>query len=302
MAGLEPFRLADALGAGQNLAINQMKLGEAINAVNARQGLRQAVSAGTPEAMDQYRKDFPQEALEWDAKKLASAKSHLEKRLQEIDVIGRVASGVKDQASYDRARAELDGLGIGTSNAPAQYDPNWVSQMVNQSMTVKDRIEATYKQFDMLHKQRTAAETERANRAKEANAAEKNRIEKEKASNERDAKKRDVQSLIEAGVPANVARGQVYGTIKKVQDAMGLESRFIDIGTDQEVGRLTSKGEWVPGPGSATAAKAGGKPAAPAAGSVPAGVPAGYVQIGTSGGKPVYGDPKNPNAKRFVAD
>lgn len=68
MEPLKPFNLYEAMSGGQNLAMNRVKLDEAQNTLQARAGLQQAVSAGTPEALENYRKRFPMEAMGYEQK------------------------------------------------------------------------------------------------------------------------------------------------------------------------------------------------------------------------------------------
>lgn len=68
IANMKPFNLAEAVNAGQTMAGNNLKLGEAARSLQARAGLQQALQAGTPEAMEAYKKQFPSEAMAYQSK------------------------------------------------------------------------------------------------------------------------------------------------------------------------------------------------------------------------------------------
>lgn len=84
------------------------------------------------------------------------AKSKTEAALQHLDLQGQLLSGVKDQATYDQARAQAQASGIDVSKIPAQYDPNFVQMTLQRAMSVKD-------QLTQQHQALTLAETQRNN-------------------------------------------------------------------------------------------------------------------------------------------
>lgn len=301
MSGYEfrPFRLADSMQAAQGMALNTMRIDEQGRQLRARQGLQEAVAAGTPEAMQGYRAEFPEEAMAYEGKSLALDNARqaneggkIDKALKRVDYIGRLAGAVSDDASYQRMLSGLREIGLDKEleTAPPQFDPTFVKQLQMNALTAKDKLAILKDQWDRDYKERTLAETGRHHRATEANAKEKN-------SNERDTKARQIDRMVKSGVPREIAAGIVDHTIREVKDPLGLEARYIDLARDVEVGRLDNKGKWIPGPGSATAARGGGAIGDPR--SVPPGLPPGSKQIGTSGGKPVY---EAPDGKRYVAD
>lgn len=136
----KPFNLAEAYGNAQNLAANKLKLDELANMAQAKQGLQQAVSAGTPDAMDLYRKQFPVQAREWDAGNLQLSSAKLKQAMDKAAYIGQLAAGVSDEQSYQSALEEAKRAGIPVHNAPRNYDPRWVQQTIQQALTVKDRL------------------------------------------------------------------------------------------------------------------------------------------------------------------
>lgn len=134
------FNLAEAMSNAQNLAMNKQQMDELANMMQAKEGLRQAVSSGTPESMDLYRRQFPVEARQWDAGSLQLNSAQLINALDRAEYVGQLASGVSDEASYQDALAKAKSAGISVDQAPRNYDPRWVQQTVQQALTVKDRL------------------------------------------------------------------------------------------------------------------------------------------------------------------
>lgn len=306
IANMRPFRLADAVGAGQTLAANQFRLNEAQHAQQARGGLREAVSAGTPEAMDQYRKQFPQEARQWEGESLKYKGAALDFKLKQLDMLSRLASGVKDQATYEQAKKTAQELEIDVSGAPPQYDPNWVQQVQTQILSTKDRVSMAKDAWERDFKEREQKERERHNRATEQLSEEKNAIARRKTMEEKGLKASDynaVWSRVTAlfGGVYDPMTGRVTG-LDKDQTA-----RAVAIGQAAETLYLNGRAK-TPADAAAQAAQRFGveMPAEPPAGAVgapgsglPQGIPQGSRQVGTSGGKPVY---EAPDGKRYIVE
>lgn len=170
----KPFVLADAMNAGNTLALNQFKLNEAQNQVRAKDALRSAAS-GAPGAAERYKQEFPVESMEWEKRTAEHKKLLIDYHLSQMNVVGQLASGVTDQPSYQRAIQKAQSLGIDVSEAPPNFDPNWVKQMQAQALTTKQKLELAKEQFergfkerDLSIKERTRDEVERHNRAMEA--------------------------------------------------------------------------------------------------------------------------------------
>lgn len=95
-------------------------------------------------------------------------KAKYETALKQYEVIGQVLGSVRDQASYDAGRQQLQAMGIPTPNAPPQYDPAVVDQFARQAMSAKDRMEQEYKRMRFTTPSADAliqADTSRANNA-----------------------------------------------------------------------------------------------------------------------------------------
>jgi hypothetical protein len=81
-----------------------------------------------------------------------------------LSLIGQLAGGVRDQATYEAALGFLGASGIDVAKlgAPAQYDPAVVERFRTQALTEKDRVEQQFKQLQQ-------AEVARSNKEREAN-------------------------------------------------------------------------------------------------------------------------------------
>jgi len=75
-------------------------------------------------------------------------KAKLEAGIKQFEIMGQVLGTVKDQASYDAGRAQLQQMGIPTPNAPAQYDPATVQQFAQQAMSAKDQAAQKWKEME----------------------------------------------------------------------------------------------------------------------------------------------------------
>jgi hypothetical protein len=144
MAEFRTFNLGDAVNQGQNMAMNNFRLGEAARGVQARQGLSQALQTGTPEAMDQYSKQFPQESGQYQEQKSQTRKSQLEQKLFEFSVVEKLMSGVQDQPSLSRAVQMAQEAGLDTSKLPQEWNEQtaaFLEQNKLQALGVKGQME-----------------------------------------------------------------------------------------------------------------------------------------------------------------
>lgn len=77
-----------------------------------------------------------------------SEKAKYEAALKQYEIVGQVLGTVRDQASYDAGRQQLQAMGIPTPNAPPQYDPNVVQQFQAQAMSAKDQVAQKFKEME----------------------------------------------------------------------------------------------------------------------------------------------------------
>jgi hypothetical protein len=67
-------------------------------------------------------------------------KARLELALGKIEAGAQILGGVRDQASYDWARARGTKLGMDTSDMPPTYDPAWVEQRIQTGLSAKEQV------------------------------------------------------------------------------------------------------------------------------------------------------------------
>jgi len=97
-------------------------------------------------------------------------KAQIEAHLQKLNVAGQILSGVRDQASWDAARAQTAQM-LGPEAAatmPPQFDAALVEQKRNQALSVKDQLEQKWKAMEYTTPKadaRLSADTSRANNA-----------------------------------------------------------------------------------------------------------------------------------------
>jgi len=87
---------------------------------------------------------------------------------EKLGLVGRIFSGAKDQASYDRALATARANGLDVSKSPTQFDPNDIADRLNQAQTLKEQLEQKWKAMSYSTPDANAkmsAETSRSNNA-----------------------------------------------------------------------------------------------------------------------------------------
>lgn len=95
-------------------------------------------------------------------------KAKYETASKRFELIGQVLGSVKDQASYEAGRQQLNAMGIPTPNAPPQYDPSVVQRFFQQAMSAKDQADQKWKEMEYTTPKASAvlqAQTSRANNA-----------------------------------------------------------------------------------------------------------------------------------------
>lgn len=78
-------------------------------------------------------------------------KLKLQTAMEKLSAVGQIMAGVKDQASYDQARAQAQAMGLDVSQSPPQYDPAMVEQKRQQALTMEQQLAQVWKQkgFDL---------------------------------------------------------------------------------------------------------------------------------------------------------
>lgn len=100
--------------------------------------------------------------------KAETEKHQIANALAKIEAVSQVMGGVRDQATYDQARAIAQQNGWDVSQMPAQYDPQLIEQKRQQGMHVKDQLEQAWKAKGYDLDVRKQTETERNNRTQNA--------------------------------------------------------------------------------------------------------------------------------------
>jgi hypothetical protein len=171
MAEFKTLKLGDSVAQGQNLAMNNFRLGEAKRTVDARQGLTGALQQGTPEAMNEYSQQFPQESMQYQQDATKTKKDAIEEKLFEFSVAEKLMAGVQDEQTFQRARQMATEAGMDTGKWPANFDPVFLKQSMNQALGVKSQLEMQLREMekasDRSMKERQLSETERHNRTTE---------------------------------------------------------------------------------------------------------------------------------------
>lgn len=152
MPEFKPFSLADSLNTGMNVAINSYRLRDAQDTLAAKQGYRQALQAGTPEAMQTYSQQYPEYAMAMKGAQDKLKTNEYDVLTKGMDYISRGAGLVKDQSSYDSFRQTLVQNNLAKpDDLPTQYNAETAKMLQTMGMTAKERLNYS------LNLRRTAA-------------------------------------------------------------------------------------------------------------------------------------------------
>lgn len=141
MPEFKPFSLADSLNTGINAAINTYRLRDAQDTMQAKQGYRTALQAGTPEAMDAFGKQHPEYAMAIKGSEAKLKANEYDVLTKGMDYVSRGAGLVTDQASYDSFRNTLvQNKLAGPNDLPPEFNANTAKLLTTMGMTAKDRL------------------------------------------------------------------------------------------------------------------------------------------------------------------
>lgn len=87
----------------------------------------------------------------------------LETARAKVGFVAQLLGGVKDQGTYDQARAMAQQYGLDVSSMPPQYDPVMIEQKRVQALSMQDQLEQMWKAKDFGFRERQQTETERNN-------------------------------------------------------------------------------------------------------------------------------------------
>lgn len=102
-------------------------------------------------------------AIQGQQKALSDAQmAQLNQAKTQLELVGRLVGGVTDEASFQAARQQAQAYGIPLDGVPAQYDPNWVQQTRQQTLTAQQQIDNFYKEQGLdLQQQRLSLDREK---------------------------------------------------------------------------------------------------------------------------------------------
>jgi hypothetical protein len=224
--------------------IGTMKLSQLRQGMADDQSMRDIARNTAPEGLSSayYKAGLvkpAQEAQKFQTEQAKAArdaeKAKYETALKQYEVLGQVLGTVKDQASYDAGRKQLQSMGIPTPNAPPQYDPNVVQQFQQQAMSAKDQVAQKWKEMEYTTPNANAllgAQTSRATNAAniansqrtadmtDARAREFNATKVEENTLKREAKQ-ETADMTKAGQVASF--DTMLGTLDRLSKHPGLE-------------------------------------------------------------------------------
>lgn len=157
----ENAAMAQNLQQGQNQnRLAQMQFQEAERATGERNALSEIAKqyGNTPDHANQLMKagyvEQSQKQSQYQATQAKTEreaeKANIEGHLQKFEMVARVMSGVRDQASYDAARQELTAI-LGPEVAakiPPVYDPAAIAQSEAKSIPMKEQLANRWKALD----------------------------------------------------------------------------------------------------------------------------------------------------------
>lgn len=156
---------------GQEMQLDQA--GRAMQQQNALSALMQRPDAFDPQGginpsiLPEVARVAPGQAMEFSKaiqgqrKALTEAQTaQLAQAKTRLDLVGRLVGGVTDEASFQAARQQAQAYGIPLDGVPDRYDPAWVAQTRQQTLTAQQQMDNFYKQKG-LEIQRDRLELER---------------------------------------------------------------------------------------------------------------------------------------------
>lgn len=127
-----------------------------------------AVGRASPTTALQYQKSF----REATTATLQQQKAQLEQHIQQVEFVGRLANGVTDQASYDRAKTLAAQSGLPIDQFPDVYDPALVQQFQAAALKASERLKAMHDQATLEETKSRNAQLASHERAQETQAKE----------------------------------------------------------------------------------------------------------------------------------
>jgi hypothetical protein len=161
-------------GMQQQNQLGQMKMDQA-KAAGVRQNRLAELLRGGADEEGLRREGFIDEASQIGKDRSAATTSaaqaeklKLQTAMERLSAVGQIMAGVKDQASYDQARAQAQAMGLDVSQSPPQYDPAMVEQKRMQALTMEQQLAQVWKQKGFDLDERKFGEVQRNNQAQNA--------------------------------------------------------------------------------------------------------------------------------------
>lgn len=170
--------------------LNQMKMDEYGRGIESNNRL-QSILRGeykTPEARQdailkggflKEAQDYGKGNAEIAKQQAATQKDQLESAFKKLSLGAQLLSGAKDQASYDAARQTAIDNGLDVSRMPAQFDPAFVAQKLQEGQTMQEQVAQKWKAMEYTTPNANAVLS--ANTSTANNAATNDRMSREKA-------------------------------------------------------------------------------------------------------------------------
>lgn len=157
-------------------------------------------------------------------------KTKLANTRDKMAMVGQLLGGVRDQSSYDQARAVAQMNGLDISNMPQAYDPNLVSMKRQQALSMTEQLDQVWKQkkYDLDVDQ--FGESRRHNRASEGLTA--------RGQNMSDSRARDLNQITKDNKPLTDAQSKAALFGSRMQSS------------DEVINSLASSGKMFSTPGS----------------------------------------------------
>lgn len=167
-------KMMQVQGLQQQNQLGQMKMDQARSAGVRQNKLAELLRGGADEE-GLRREGFIDEASQIGKDRSAATTSaaqaeklKLQTAMEKLSAVGQLMAGVKDQASYDQARAQAQAMGLDVSQSPPQYDPAMVEQKRQQALTMEQQLAQVWKQKGFDLDQQKFGETQRNNQAQNA--------------------------------------------------------------------------------------------------------------------------------------
>lgn len=112
-----------------------------------------------------------------DKAKVEAEKERLALAREKVGFVGQLLGSVKDQATYDAARATAQANGLPVDNMPPQYDPAFIEAKRQETLTVAQQLEQKWKAMEFTTPNANArlqAETSTANNQRSVAASKEN--------------------------------------------------------------------------------------------------------------------------------